>query len=94
MYVGRAAAKVSDRFEQHVTAALENVNGNRAGKEDSPIARRVIAALREQIEQAKRQGSQPGQTPQRPYPSSCATVFIGRNSRCGFACRAMKPKWR
>lgn len=100
-YVGRAADKVSYRFKQHVTAALEkeagdlyewmrdvwrsdfdvlvytlqqgiaprdeamfeqywidqfsallNVAGNRAGKEASPVAQQVIAALRAQIEQA------------------------------------------
>lgn len=103
-YVGRAADKVSYRFKQHVTAALEkepgslydwmrdvwrsdfdvlvhtlqegvipkdealfeqywidqfstllNVNGNRAGKEDTTVARQVIAGLRAQIEQAKQQ---------------------------------------
>ena len=105
-YVGRAADKVSYRFKQHVTAALEkepgalydwmrdvwrsdfdvavytlqegvipkdegmfeqywidqfsslvNVNGNRAGKQNSDTAKQVVAALRNQIERAKQQGS-------------------------------------
>lgn len=105
-YVGRAADKVSYRFKQHVTAALEkepgtlydwmrdvwrsdfdvlvhtlqegiipkdealfeqywidqfsrllNVAGNRTGKELSPVALQVIAALKTQIDQAKHQGA-------------------------------------
>jgi hypothetical protein len=105
-YVGRASDKVSYRFKQHVTAALEkelgalydwmrdvwrsdfdvlvhtlqegviprdeafyeqywidqfptllNQAGNRPGKEVSPVALQVIAALKAQIALAKQQGN-------------------------------------
>lgn len=102
-YVGKADSKVSYRFKEHITAALEkesgglydwmrdvwrrdhdvgvytlqegiipkdhlmfeqywidqfadlmNVTGNRVGKANSTVARQIIAAIREQIERARR----------------------------------------
>lgn len=107
-YVGRADNKVSHRFKQHVTAALEkepgplydwirdvwrqghdvgvftlqegvvpkdyalfeqywidqfadllNVVGHRPGKENTPVATQVVAALKRQIEVTKRTDQSP-----------------------------------
>jgi hypothetical protein len=47
-------------FEQYWIdqfSTLLNVRGDRPGKQDSTVARQVIAALQAQIEQAKQQGA-------------------------------------